>query len=368
LARNRSTLSTSIAALGTGHISHTNSLHGFYNAGGGGGAPLVAASNAPSFVKDRADWVCDGTSDSVEIQDALTSYGQAQLSTGTFNLAAGGITLGGDQRLSGQGPGTVVTWPGGTTGISIAANQRATVADMVLYHSGTAGQLVNIASNSFGAHFTRVRMYGQHINKTVSTYQSTYGVNITGNSGDCRFLDCDFGNLGRAFRSDSVQNQITLCRFTHNYIDVESTGSGCGMTMLGNQSSSTYGTSGATLRNIDLASGGELFIVSGGWFEGADYIIRAGTSGGNGVSKLVLRDFYSAAGIIGYEFRNCRPRVDSIRTSSNPTMTQTNTATTTGDAPYGIITDWVVNTGPSISYPAKWRVTNIDFVQAGSYP
>lgn len=364
MARTRSTLSTSIISGSTGLIANSNALHALYNAGGGGAAPFVAASDAPSFVKDRADWVCDGTADDVQIQDALSSHGRAELSSGTFNLAAGGITLGGDQTLSGQ-VATLVTWPGGTTGISIVSNQRATLEDVTLYHSGTAGQLVNL-NGAFGAHFTRVRMYGQHQAKGTATYQSTYGVNITGNTGDCRFIDCDFGNLGRAFRSDSVQNKITDCRFTHNYIDVESSGSGCGFDISG--SNFVAGTNTATLRNIDLASGGQKFAVSQCWFEGADYVLRAGTSGGNGVAQLILRDIYSAASIIGYEFRNCRPRIDTIRSANNPATTQTNTMTSTGDAPYAIVDNWVVASGPSITWPTNWRVRTIETVQTGVYP
>lgn len=54
---------------------------------------LVAANDAPTVVKNKADFVCDGTADDVQIQAAINAAkaqggGTVQLSVGTFNLAA----------------------------------------------------------------------------------------------------------------------------------------------------------------------------------------------------------------------------------------------------------------------------------------
>ena len=57
-----------------------------------GPAILVAASSAPTMVKNRADYVCDGTADNVQIQAAIDGLGAngglIQLSQGTFSIAA----------------------------------------------------------------------------------------------------------------------------------------------------------------------------------------------------------------------------------------------------------------------------------------
>ncbi len=69
---------------------------------------LVAASDASPSVKARADYVCDGTADDVQIQaaiDALPAYGDGGsviLSAGNFNIAAS-INIRGALRLKGQG-------------------------------------------------------------------------------------------------------------------------------------------------------------------------------------------------------------------------------------------------------------------------
>src|SRR6266567_4136675 len=77
------------------------------------GVTLVAASNAPAAVKNVATYVCDGTSDDVEIQAALNAIpsggGMIILSQGTFNISAS-INLGSltNIEVAGQGWGTVL--------------------------------------------------------------------------------------------------------------------------------------------------------------------------------------------------------------------------------------------------------------------
>ncbi len=53
---------------------------------------VVAASNAPAYVKAQADYVCDGTADDVQIQAAIdaasVSGGKVHLSSGLFTISA----------------------------------------------------------------------------------------------------------------------------------------------------------------------------------------------------------------------------------------------------------------------------------------
>ena len=77
---------------------------------------LVAASDAPASVQSRAQYVCDGTADDVQIQAAIDAAlaeggGRIILSAGTFNLAAQLVLAGADDveteidlTLIGQGP------------------------------------------------------------------------------------------------------------------------------------------------------------------------------------------------------------------------------------------------------------------------
>lgn len=95
--------------------------------GSGGGVldVLVAASNAPQKAIDMADYICDGTDDQVEIQEAvdflqslidvrtpslhgLPSGGLLRLSSGDFYLSAP-VSLTGNNNISIIGHGTAST-------------------------------------------------------------------------------------------------------------------------------------------------------------------------------------------------------------------------------------------------------------------
>lgn len=98
------------------HISDHNALHAFANAGGGSPLLLVAASNAPQSLIDRANYICDGTADQVEINAALavSGAGGVALSPGTFNLAAGQSIVDPGSRpitLLGSGWNTIIAVP-----------------------------------------------------------------------------------------------------------------------------------------------------------------------------------------------------------------------------------------------------------------
>jgi hypothetical protein len=65
----------------------------------------VAASNSPITLKNRADYVCDGTADESEINTAL-ALGNVQLVEGTYNISVTGIQIGANRTLMGVGDGT----------------------------------------------------------------------------------------------------------------------------------------------------------------------------------------------------------------------------------------------------------------------
>jgi len=74
----------------------------------GGAKLMVAASNAPTTIKNRADYVCDGTADDVQIQAALDAGSSVELSKGDFTLAAS-LVMSTDDKIEGQGTATNIT-------------------------------------------------------------------------------------------------------------------------------------------------------------------------------------------------------------------------------------------------------------------
>lgn len=91
---------------------------------------IVAASDAPQGVRDGADFVCDGTEDHVEIEEAIDALpaggGEVLLSGGTFTgwtqMRKSNVTV------RGQGWGTILTAAGTTT------NEEATPLRLLADH------------------------------------------------------------------------------------------------------------------------------------------------------------------------------------------------------------------------------------------
>jgi hypothetical protein len=99
--------------------------------GGGGGssaALVVAAVDAPAWVIESADYVCDGTADQVQIQAALDALpatgGKVELSSGTFNISSSILVQKDSTMLIGAGVGQRA----GATQIGLGTKLKATSA------------------------------------------------------------------------------------------------------------------------------------------------------------------------------------------------------------------------------------------------
>lgn len=136
--------------------------------GGGGGTSippgwmLVAASNAPTAIKDIADYVCDGTDDHVQIQAAIDAVQALDgkgvlLSQGTFHLGAP-VNIDGDDdvdaerdvRVEGCGPANTVLVAGSgiASGIRIRKVARCHLADFRVEVGGATHGIESVATHN----------------------------------------------------------------------------------------------------------------------------------------------------------------------------------------------------------------------------
>jgi hypothetical protein len=179
---------------------------------------FIAASNAPTNVKNRADYICDGTADDVEIQaavSALTLGGAIQLSEGLFNIsttvtvAVDGVVIKGTSRTdihfggSRTSRGTEIQWTGADAGGPVFAIEAASGAgaaiksswleNMAIYCSTqgvTPAANIGIRLRSlWRAHFVNVAVK----EAKVACWQCTaYSTGFTG--GDATIHSCSFAN------------------------------------------------------------------------------------------------------------------------------------------------------------------------------
>lgn len=119
---------------------------------------LVAASDAATAVKDKADFVCDGTADDVQIQAAIDAAkaaggGIVQLSSGHFSLAAT-LTITGNTdednadtlTLCGTGAqATTLTMASNTNGIHLTDWAMANIHDLGVVVAGSGSCITSAA-------------------------------------------------------------------------------------------------------------------------------------------------------------------------------------------------------------------------------
>ncbi len=122
------------------------------------GFVLVASSEAPQAIKDRADYICDGAADQIEINEALNvdPDGLVLLSAGSFYLSSPGVTLPAGSTLMGSGRvSTYVYASSGTTAITMGADCTlkglyAKAADGVKVVQMAAGCLLDDCAVEYG--------------------------------------------------------------------------------------------------------------------------------------------------------------------------------------------------------------------------
>ncbi len=83
----------------------TSNAHPEGDHAAGSAALLVAATDAPPEIRERADYRCDGEADEAEINAALEAARSVTLSEGTFTIGATIRIAHHGQRLAGQGTG-----------------------------------------------------------------------------------------------------------------------------------------------------------------------------------------------------------------------------------------------------------------------
>lgn len=225
---------------------------------GGGAAFFVAASTASAALKARADYVCDGTDDQVQIQAAIDALpddkgGCVELSYGQYNISSPiNVDLAKGFTLRGQGWGTILYAVNGLNDYVIKFPQTEGIDIWAIFHdfkidgncgSQSAGGGIN-AKGAIESIFERIWFYkcydyaikltavntsplsyGHH-NKVIACHfdegsQSAgigQGVYITQNDENF-IMFCDFQYMGGSGRgvTGAIQDQSAgLNDFSHN--------------------------------------------------------------------------------------------------------------------------------------------------------
>lgn len=292
----------------------------------------VASVAATPAEKARADYVCDGTADDVQIQAAIDAAkaaggGSIVLSSGTFNLAARIVIEGADDvdveidiHLRGQGPKstTLAAGPGLASAVHLSKVIRAHLSDFGVTVTGSSHGISSATTNGansghrsfwmssfrnlqingpwdgthsgWGMHlgspfrsvFTNIEMGG------VGNGWRLYSEHADFNPGDCvitrTFVDSSGDNM-TAYQVDSTTNTGVMNQI--EFIMCEAIASGTGCTGIHITGTGGWGTTHTHWRGINLEDHDKLL-----WIEyGADSTFR--------FNHIQLR---AAAGLTAFNF------------------------------------------------------------------
>lgn len=176
---------------------------------------FVAASNATDHEKDRADYLCDGTADDVQIQAAInaldaTNGGRVTLSSGTFNISSQVATSRPLTLIGAGSSSTFILIAVGLTGIAMDFTGELWARDFLIRGHGSAAAAQTYISATLSGTVERCSFDGG------SSARTNVGLALPGFQGTVR--DCHFdisGTTGAANLSmdGTFFTEVTDCYF-----------------------------------------------------------------------------------------------------------------------------------------------------------
>lgn len=178
---------------------------------------VVAASDAPDYAKQAADYFCDGTADQTEINAALARVGEngkVVLTPGTFTLSGSVLMDAAGQIL--ESNGGLLKWSSGITAtdpILWVKQSDCKVINVEIEGSGTKGNGIgmllvrdpSVPSNG-GVH--DVNIYNPTIKSCDSGIEFGIHVALGDSTGDCNVFGGDISSVKTGIKSRGFTNRV----------------------------------------------------------------------------------------------------------------------------------------------------------------
>lgn len=181
-----------------------------------GGFVTVAPSDATPTVKSNADYVCDGTDDELEIEDALTAHPAVMLLNGIFNIRTTVNIPANNKVLVGQSHGAVLRTANAANANCLIA---AGVQDVICAGFTIDGNGANQTATCMGAQLGGLRVTFDNL----WIYNSHYmGIQVSSGARDFLITNCKIVNTYN-FHGIGIYGNATSPTYhgsvVHNYVE-----------------------------------------------------------------------------------------------------------------------------------------------------
>lgn len=211
-----------------------------------------------------------GGDDKASVEAALAANTRVQLREGTYKFA-GGLSVPENATLIGMGRGTILSYTG--EGTFITMHTEARLRDLLIEATTTKYTLIAM-KGVFHSHITGCTIKGNNLGGATKPEQT--GITFSENAGDSTLALNNFENLGTAILANSETNYVTNCMFITCYrgiwANAGSFSAGMGVNGCTFTSSAT-----ATLFHTNIEVNTNAFHFVDCWFEGCEKAIIFGT-------------------------------------------------------------------------------------------
>ena len=273
-----------------------------------GDQPVVNVVGSVGYYKNRLNvqaWGAtgNGVSDDTRAINAASRAANAMgggavyfpSPVGTY-LMSGSLESFSNVTYCGDGAGSTIRYTGDSAFCTLKAQMQTRFQDIHINLAnphGTGFVLDTAYRNSFRG----IVVQGDLLLTTKAAYRGQTGIVLKGNSGDNRFTDCDFNNLGTGVLTETIQNYFVSCVFGtcwHSVAGGDPQGeiSAAGLSV----SSCTFvGDPRVTQHHIFVNGAANVFWFTECWFEGVESCAQVGTAAGGGPFSFALTNCYMAS-------------------------------------------------------------------------
>ena len=246
-------------------------------------AQLAAASNNAVAVRNLSA----GSSDNgPAINDAIAALpaggGAISIPAGTWNITTP-LVIPSNVAIYGAGRATVLRYTGSGRFIDLTSKMFITLQNLRLSTPTTTSAVTLLyLDGTFRCSFIGVCIDGTNVSGGLAPYTQR-GVELRGNAGDNRFINCDINNMGTGVATSCIMNYLLGCVLGSNrrgvHGDLGSYGAGISIdscTFVSNADITDYHIS------IDVEA--NKWWITNSWFEGSavGIIVGQNTTGGPG--------------------------------------------------------------------------------------
>lgn len=201
---------------------------------------------------------------------------------------------------------STVIYGGSGTLITLNNKMRVNFKNMGFFITGASGKGFQL-SNCFSCSFESMVIRGNHTSASYPTYLASVGIRLDTNTGGTMIINCLIGNFGTGIATYCIQNYVTNCKITTNYIGVLGSGNNnnAGLSITNSEFVSDTDTD-TTDKHIYIDGAANDWWLSNVWFEGADSAVVVGVSGTGGPSSFGMSNCHISARSYCIDLQHCR--------------------------------------------------------------